>query len=104
MSIIDKGSIKDNVRPIYFELQGYLSQAPKREGFIREIQVWEQYNKSIDELEKVSSIDYGRYKIIPEGNSDDRYISVQSYRTLLGGLIHRIYGQYFPEEAAPKIP
>lgn len=98
--------MKDKIRPIYFELQGYLSQAPEREkGLIFEEQVWIQHNQSIDELEQITSKKYDRYRIKPARinlNGVMRIqITVQAYRTVLGGLISRLHGEYFPDEISP---
>ncbi len=95
--------MKEQVRPIYFELQGYLSQAPEREiGVIYEREVWTQYNQSIAELENVTSKAYDRYKIKPyPSHTGKECITVQAYRTVLGGLISRLHGEYFHEEPSP---
>jgi hypothetical protein len=100
--------MKDQVRPIYFELQGYLSQAPEREkGYILEKEVWNQYNQTIDELEKITSKKYDRYKIHPEMimsfGVQKPAITTQAYRTILGGFISRLHGEYFPDEKSPII-
>lgn len=96
--------MKNKVKPIYFELQGYLSQAPDREkGLIFEKQVWTQHNQTIDELEEITSKKYTRYRINPDvrGTAGRLGITVQGYRTTLGGLISRLHGEYFPDEASP---
>jgi hypothetical protein len=100
--------MKDQIRPIYFELQGYLSQAPEREkGSIFEKEVWIQHNQTIDELEKVTSKKYDRYRIHPEtvnwNGVARQTITTQAYRTILGGLISRLHGEYFPDEKSPII-
>ena len=91
------------VKPIYFELQGYLSQAPEREhGVIFEKEVWQQYNQAIEELEAVTNKKFGRYKMHPGGSYQrGPGITVQAYRTILGGLISRLHGEYFTDEASP---
>ena len=98
--------MKDKIRPIYFELQGYLSQAPTREsGLIFEDRVWNQHNQTVDELEEISSKKYTRYRINPNvinWNGVNRpCITSQVYRTILGGLISRLHGEYFPDETSP---
>lgn len=100
--------MKDKIKPIYFELQGYLSQAPEREkGLIFEEQLWIQHNKTIDELESISSKDYSRYRIVPEvidwNGAKKGRITPQAYRTVLGGLISRLHGEYFPDETSPIV-
>jgi len=100
--------MKDEVRPIYFELQGYLSQAPGRETTaIYDKQIWIQHNQTIDELEKITSKKYDRYRLNPESRNYNgvsrELITVQVYRTILGGLISRLHGEYFPDEVSPII-
>jgi hypothetical protein len=91
------------VKPIYFELQGYLAQAPEREqGVIFEREVWVQHNQTIEELENITGKKYDRYKLQPGGNYQrGPGITVQAYRTILGGLISRLHGEYFPDEVSP---
>lgn len=90
------------VKPIYFELQGYLSQAPEREkGVIFEREVWEQYNQTVDELEQITGKKYDRYKLRPTNEYNKPAITVQAYRTILGGIISRLHGEYFPDEMSP---
>lgn len=101
--------MKDKIRPIYSELQGYLSQAPEatsgRERIYDDTSLVEQLNSSIQELEQLSQKDYSRYKervqTTPWNNSSRRYFDLLSYRSKLGGLISRLYGEYFSDELAP---
>jgi hypothetical protein len=99
---------KEKVKPIYYELQGYLSQAPSAgKGIIFTQEIWLQHNQTIDELEKVTSSDYGRYRMRPK-NTDwngtwREVIDAQVYRTILGGLIARLHGEYFPDEKLPEL-
>ncbi len=94
--------MKDKIRPIYFELQGYLSQAPEREiGAIYEDRVWNQHNKVIDELEETSGKKYDRYRLSPTAPHGRLMITTQVYRTVLGGLISRLHGEYFPDDSSP---
>ena len=59
---------KEKIRPIYSELQGYLSQTPlpDKSDIIHDASVWKQYNESIDELNEVTTKDYSRFRIEPE--------------------------------------
>lgn len=92
---------KEKIRPIYSELQGYLSQAPKlEEVYLNDLSLQSQYNETINELNEISSKDYNRFQI-KEENICDRDIRVSTYRNKLGGLIARLYGEYFSEEQAP---
>ena len=94
--------MKNKVRPIYFELQGYLSQAPSREiGSIYQERMWQQHNKVIDELEEITGKKYDRYRLSPTKLNDRLMITPQEYRTILGGIISRLYGEYFMEELSP---
>ncbi|HUU16593.1 MAG TPA: hypothetical protein VMW72_05545 [Sedimentisphaerales bacterium] len=96
---------KEDIRPIYSELQGYLSQAPE-EAKIRLIDddnLWNQANQAIDELSRISGEDYNRFKITPRRiRSSARLVAdVGTYRAKLGGLISRLHGKYFSDEPAP---
>jgi hypothetical protein len=95
-------NMKDRVRPVYFELQGYLSQAPERErGIIYEEQVWNQHNQTVEELEEITKKSYGRYKMIPSQKPLGLGVTTQAYRTTLGGLISRLHAEYFHDDASP---
>ena len=61
--------MEEKIRPIYSELQGYLSQAPKLESTIDRSTystLWTQVNNTIDELNKASAKNYDGFKINPE--------------------------------------
>jgi len=101
--------MKDKIRPIYSELQGYLTEAPdvKSNGEVLydKPAFWNQYNSTIDELNKIADQDYNRYKIetvtVPWQTRSRQAMDIQTYRTKLGGLISRLYGTYFSDEAPP---
>lgn len=98
--------MKEQVRPIYSELQGYLSQAPAGdEGLIFESSIWEQYNQTINELNTVTGENYDRYKVevrsIDWNGTMKRVIDSRSFRMKLGGLISRLHGKYFSDEPPP---
>jgi len=96
---------KEDIRPTYAELQGYLSQAPSEEksGPIRDANLWNQVNETIDELNRISGEDYDRFKITPQRYEHNRipYLDKDTYRSKLGGLISRLHGIYFSDEVAP---
>ena len=97
---------KEKLRPLYLELQGYLSQAPslsdKGALHIYDKFIWEQYNGTIELLQEISGKDYNRFIIFPQGASDRaKGISRIVYRQKLGGVINLLYGEYFSEEQAP---
>lgn len=94
---------KNIIKQIYQELQGYLSQTLKPKDsyeITSDKSVWEQYNGSIDILNKNTDDDFGRFKILPE---DCNYpsISISSFRQKLGGLIMHLHAKYFFDEPAP---
>lgn len=96
--------MKEKVRPVYSELQGYLSQAPAATiGYIFEPSIWEQHNQTVDELNNVTSKNYDKFKveIQRDHHNDERYMDTQSYRTKLAGLISRLHGEYFSDETPP---
>lgn len=90
------------IRPLYSELQGYLSQAPvikETTDCIYDSATWEQVNIAIDELNTVTKKDYSRFKINPE--SGDDFVRISTHRTKLGGIISRLHAEYFSSEPAP---
>jgi len=95
----------EKIRPIYSELQGYLAQAPGADkGMIFEKSIWEGYHATIDELNAVTGDNYDRYKVQvqPWASSDIGFaLSILEYRTKIGGLIARLHGSFFSNEAAP---
>ncbi|MGB8225681.1 MAG: hypothetical protein WCE45_02260 [Sedimentisphaerales bacterium] len=93
---------KEQIRPLYSELQGYLAQVKtfsEKITYFNDAQIWEQYNKVVEELNKISGLDYSRFRInlIANSHSTDR----STYQTKLGGLIARLHGEYFSDEPAP---
>jgi len=93
---------KEKIRPLYSELQGYLSQAPAIKAttdLIYDSATWEQVNSAVDELNSITQKDYGRFKINPE--SGDDAVRVSTHRTKLGGIISRLHAEYFASEPAP---
>ena len=96
--------MKDKIRPIYQELQGYLSQTPLPEmGYegVTEASLWDQINQSIDELNEISSKNYDKFSISPKRSRTGDFIVLVAYRTKLGGLIDRLHAEYFSDEPRP---
>lgn len=96
--------MKEQIRPLYSELQGYLSQAPENDGgSLHEESTWGQFHTTIDELNNISGKDYNKFKVQPQPMASGRgsYVLVSQYRTKLSGLISRLYGEYFSDESAP---
>lgn len=96
---------KEDIKPIYAELQGYLSQAPSNDkaNDLYDVNLWEQANQAIDELSRVSAKDYNRFKITSQRTPRSRipFVNKDTYRTKLGGLISRLHAEYFSDEADP---
>src|SRR3989344_1811442 len=95
---------KIQVAPIYSELQGYLSQAPdKTSSSLTAEAVWERYNQTINELNSVSGNNYNDFLIKPKAseNTGRLYVDVLDYRGKLGGIIGRLYREFFSDEIAP---
>ena len=93
-----------SIKPIYTELQGYLSQAPAGDkvAYLRDPSIWEQFNNTIDELNKVSGRDYSKFKITNiRRDGGEPYVENLDYRSKLNGLIMRLYGEYFEKETSP---
>jgi len=98
--------MKEKIRPIYNELQGYLSQAPdKDKGYIFQKEVWEQVITTIDELNEISESNFDKFKPLPKSISWNgtmkQVIDSDNLRLKLNGLINRLYGQYFSDEISP---
>lgn len=97
---------KDEVRPVYGELQGLLSQAPPigehGNSSTTDSSLWNQYNESVAELNNISGQSFDKFLIQPKYRSDHRqYIDVSEYRAKLGSLIARLHHTYFYNEPAP---
>ncbi len=104
--------MKEQVRLLYAELQGYLAQVPESTAtdvWSRDKRMWEQFNFIVSELEKITSVDYSRFKINPdrraEGISTNPHyyeaIRFSTYRAALGGLIARLHIEFFKDEEEP---
>ena len=99
--------MKEKIRPIYSELQGYLSSAPNSSSdyFWDDAAFWNRYNSAVDELSKITEEDFSRFKVIAEtipwNRETRRRINIKTYRSNLSGLISRLHGQYFSDEIHP---
>src|SRR3972149_1291589 len=98
--------VKNKIRPLYAELQGYLTEAPAVKynyDHIDTASVWPQYNQAISELINKTNIKkYGRFKITPLSSQTlEAFVRVLDYRQKLGGLIARLHAEYFFDEPAP---
>jgi len=75
--------MKEKVRPIYEELQGYLSQAPtiKDVSYLRDAPLWQQFNRCFDELTSLTKNDLSRFKLNPSADDDSQYFLNTEYRS-----------------------
>ena len=98
--------LKEKIRPIYSELQGYLSQAPEikdANGHSYDFSLIDQYNETIDELSDISNKDYNRFRIEEKeiiNRNTGNFFRISTYRNKLGGLIAKLHGEYFSDEPA----
>jgi len=98
--------MKNQIRPLYSEFQGYLSQAPTSSGgshTIYDEDMWNQYNDALKLLSKVAEKDYDRFRISPKpsSRSSSLYVPTDIYRQKIGGLISNLHGEYFSDETPP---
>lgn len=99
---------KEILRPLYMEFQGYLSQIPlATEKDYMEIShkpIWERHNNAVNELSELSGSDYSEFKVTDYQSgygAQLQVINTLEMRHKLGGLISRLYGEYFKGELAP---
>lgn len=95
---------KDDVRPYYEELIGYMAQAPSLDkvAYLRnEHAMWNQYHSAIDKLQEITSDDFERFKVTTRNDVDDLVVNNTEYRTKLNGLIMHLHAKYFRDESAP---
>ncbi|OGF65121.1 hypothetical protein A2Z53_03470 [Candidatus Giovannonibacteria bacterium RIFCSPHIGHO2_02_42_15] len=99
--------MKGKIRPIYSELQGYLSQAPPigehGNATTYDDTLWRQFNTTIEELNKISGEDFNKFRVtgMQECSSNSQFIYVSNYRQKLGGIISHLHAKYFSEETPP---
>jgi hypothetical protein len=95
---------KEEIRPVYTELQGCLSQVPLVDKckVMHDAEMWEHVNGIVDELSQLSGEDYSRFRIIPKvSRQSPAHVTMCVYRTQLNRLIMRLYGKYFSDEPSP---
>lgn len=95
---------KETIRPVYYELQGCLTQAPepvKAFSTMDDEQAWNHYHSIIDELNELTGKDYNKFRVVPERGQVNFKVNIGTYRQKLGGLIARLHGTYFSDEPAP---
>ena len=92
------------IRPIYEELLGCLLEAPNGSNgpVITDSRVWELYHATIDELNRITGNDYGKYRVNGRSGHDERgfwqQVSISEYKSKISSLIGRLHAQFFPTE------
>lgn len=94
---------KEEIKIVYEELQGYLSQIPLHEiqSCIIDSASWDQINQSIDELNQLSGKNYDRFKILPTEGTSESFVRTITFRQKIGGLISRLHAEFFSDESKP---
>jgi len=88
-------NIREKIKPIYKELKGYLLQVPlpkDTDSLIDHPAIFDQLNKTIDELNACSGNNYDKFRISPHyQEAGHRDLSLIDYRQKMGGLISKLY-------------
>ena len=94
---------KEEIRPIYTELQGILSQAPVIGKYPDEVSSSisdvEYFHTVLDRLSKILGEDLSHYRV--GTMNDGQYFRISEYRQKISGLISYLYGAYFKDEKEP---
>lgn len=94
--------IKNQVRPLLGRLEGYLKNPPLGiSGDIYESTVWEQYNRSIQELNNVTGEDFDGFLLHPKLSlygQHEQIVSSETFKFSLSGLIEELKAHYFNDE------
>lgn len=96
--------MKEQIRPLYSELKGYLSAVPDKDTIYDSTatSICNQLNGTIDQLNSITNKEYNKFKINPRNeqwNQSYRTIlSIIDYKNKLSGLINNIQGEFFSEE------
>jgi hypothetical protein len=95
--------MRNKIKAIYSELQGYLSQAPTADKghYLYDAPLWEQLHRSIDELNQISKKDYSKFKVNVIHDEGGPHIITNEYRSNINGLIMRLHAEYFSEDQLP---
>ncbi len=101
--------MKIKIRPVYSELQGYLTQAPSAERMSvyrkEALELSKQLSGSIDELNEITGGDYNKFRTEVFSETANGFsmitLNINVYRLKLGGLISRLHGTYFADESPP---
>jgi len=93
---------RKKIKPIYYELQGYLTEAPKVNAFYDK-ELWERFNSIVQELNEINrDKNYDCFLIDARCvNGNEPWVEALVYRSKISGLISRLYAEYFSDEPAP---
>lgn len=95
-------TIKEQVRPTYEELKGYLSAFPpsEKDYWPENSYYWTSIGGCIEELNKITGSNYDKFKInvIPRNGGAPEHISNHEYRSKVNGLIMKLKGTYFMDD------
>ena len=94
------------IRPIYEELLGYLSEAPDgSNGPVMTYRgVWEASHSTIDELNRTAGAgaDYSKFRVDVKSGITNGQVWQQArldeYRSKLSSLIRRLHAEFFSDE------
>jgi hypothetical protein len=96
---------KEELKPIYEELQGYLQQADMADAYNHEL--WQNYHRVIALLNELSDEDFNRFQvtIIPHNTYQHvplpEHVDPGEYKAKLTGLVRYLHAKYFPNEPHP---
>jgi hypothetical protein len=103
--------MKENIRPSYSQLQGYLNQLSQvkiTNNSVKSSGMWESYHNTLGRLTEITHEEYNDFKLEIKtarmGLNDDykyNYVELDNFLFQLGGLITLLYGEYFFEERNP---
>lgn len=95
---------KEDLRSLYAELQGYLTQAPTPKELYDTIysdRIWKQYNECVKLITNILGQDYNRFIIKPHEGGTEPYVNLYEYLQALGGIIAKLHGEHFSGEPFP---
>lgn len=101
--------IKSKIRPIYEELQGYLSQCPlpEKNSYISTPSSWKNLQYCIEQLNSITNDNYSRFNvdikpsISRPGTTWPERVDTIEYRSKLNALIMYLHAKYFTHDISP---
>lgn len=97
--------MKSKIKPIYGELKGVLSEAPKGGQLLHEPyhSLWERFNKLVGKLKEITEDeDYISYQLKPRHMENWGWcVESDEYRAKVNSLITRLHATYFDQEPEP---